>query len=173
MEYSTKRFYGKSITSFFSWFFVLMPYFGALILFIIDGIDALFDFFIAIPISYVFYFIIGIGGIGYVSIGKNIYCPRDFTPSIRYIQGEINISIDHIVGIEFKRMDGNGDGQMQYRMWDYSYLVFYLDDNTTKALYLGRFSPKQYIQIQEEIMKRKPDILLMCSAEDFLKEYKY
>ena len=69
-------------------------------------------------------------------------------------------------------MEGNSDGLLQYRMWNYTYLVFHLSNDTTKALYLLRFSPKQYIQIQEELLKRKPDILVLCSAEDFLGKYK-
>ena len=172
MQCTIKRFYGKSIISYISWLFVLSPYLALFIIVTIDGMNFLWDLPFAILISYLFYFTIGIGGIGYVSIGKRIYCPKDLTPRVRYIQGKIDIPIEKVIGIEFKRMDGNSDGLMQYRMWDYSYLVFHLDDDTTKALYLVKFSTNQYIQIQKEILKLKPDILILCSAEEFIKKFK-
>ena len=172
MECRTKRIWGRSITSYFSWLFVLLPYLVWASLVIEVGPTMLWDFPFAILISYIFYFVIGIGGIGFVSIGESVACVRDWTPSFRYIQGKLSLKIEDIVGIEFKRMEGNSDGLLQYRMWNYTYLVFHLSNDTTKALYLLRFSPKQYIQIQEELLKRKPDILVLCSAEDFLGKYK-
>jgi len=173
MECRTKRIWGKSVISYISWFFILLPYLVLASLAIASGPNILWYFPLAMLLSYIFYFGIGIAGIGCVSIGEKVSCARDWTPSFRYIQGKLNFKIEKIVGIEFRRMEGNSDGLLQYGMWDYSYLVFHLSDNTTKALYLTKFSPKQYVQIQEELLKRKPDILVLCSAEEFLKKYKY
>ncbi len=173
MECRTKRIWGKSVISYISWFFILLPYLVLALLAIGNGPKMLWDFPLAILFSYIFYFVIGIGGIGCVSIGKKVACARDWTPHFHYIQGKLSFDVEKIVGIEFRRMEGNSDGLLQLRMWDYSYLVFHLSDNTTKALYLTKFSPKQYVQIQEELLKRKPDILVLCSAEKFLKKYKY
>ncbi len=171
MECTTKRIWGASINAYISWFFVLVPYIALILLSVFEGHYILWGLPIVIVLSYLLYFIIGIAGIGYVSIGDKIYCPRDLTPRIQYIQGKLDFAIDQVVGIEFRRMEGNSEGLLQYRMWDFSYLVFYLEDNSTKALYLLRFSPKQYKQIQNEIIKRKSDILVLCSSDEFLKKY--
>ena len=173
MECHTKRIWGKGVTSYISWFFILLPYAVSIFLVIMDRPKMLWDLPFAILLSYFFYITIGIGGLGYVSIGENIRTNRDLTPSFRYIQGKLDIKTKDIVGIEFTRLDGNSDGLLQYRMWDYSYLVFHLNNNTTKALFLLRFSKKQYHQIQEELIKHNPDILVLCSAEEFLAKYKH
>ena len=47
-------------------------------------------------------------------------------------------------------------------------LVFYLKDNTKKALCMNKFSLKQYSQIENEILKRNPEILVYRSAEEFV-----
>ena len=173
MDCSSKRIYAFGLMAYISWFGVALPYITLLVIIILHGIIMACFIPAAFALSYLFYYIIGISGIGYVSIGKRIKCPRDWTPTSRFCQGKLDFPIDDVFGIEFKRMDGNSEGYLLPRMWDFTFLVFYLKDGSTKALYLNRFSTKQYLEIQSELLKRKPDILLFCSAQDFLKLFKY
>ena len=43
MQCTIKRFYGKSIISYISWFFVLSPYLALFIIVTIDGMNFLWD----------------------------------------------------------------------------------------------------------------------------------
>ena len=167
----TKRYWGKSITSVVAWIMVLFPY-----LIIIPALSLRVDALLfvtlgAVVVSYVFYVIAGIFGIGHVSIGERVRCQRDWAPPFYYIQGKLDFAVKDITVIEFGHLEGNSDGIPMYRMWDLSYLFFYLSDGSTKVLYLGRYSPRQYIQIQKRLLDINPSIEVLYSAEDFIKKF--
>ena len=108
---------------------------------------------------------------GFLKISENTICvPNDLTFKNSRIQHKEIINIHDIIAIEFLEEDCTSNGSKI--SWRYTgtppYLKLIMKDESIKRIYLGKYSHKTWIKIEELIIKNR-DILVLKDAKSFIK----
>lgn len=163
----------NSIYSYISRVFVYSPIILGSILFSNFPKEAYF-FVGGFILSYLLYICNFCWYLGFIKFKKEyIYTPNDFVPRLTRLQYKEKIYYKDIFSIEFKDADGNSIGKQLWKADSISYLEIITNDSCVHRIAIGKYSHRQWKQIEIEFIKYIPNVLIIRNAEELIKYRKY
>ncbi len=168
-----KIFVANSIYSYISRLVVYFPFILGTILSSTLFPKDVFFFIGGIILSYLLYCCNFCWFLGYLKFKKEfLYIPSDFAPRISRLQYKEKIYYDEICAIEFKFRDGNSRGKPLWKADCINYLEIITNDNCIHRIAIGKYSHRQWKKIENEIVNRTHDVLVLQKADELIKKIK-
>ena len=169
-----KIFLANSVFSYINRIFVYSPIIVAIII-SINNFNYIFEFIaIGLFLSYIIYSCNFCWYMGFLIFRYDfLYTPNDFVTKVTRLQYREKIFYNDICAIEYKDMDGNSIGKKLWKANNVSYIEITTNDNHIHRLAIGKYSHKQWKNIEKEIIKRVPNVLILKSADALIKYRKH
>ena len=169
-----KIFLANSVLSYISRIFVYFPIVVAIILSINNSNLLVVFIVIGSLMSYLLYNCNFCWYLGFLKFTNEfIYTPNDFVSKITRLQYKEKIYYKDICAIEFRDIDGNSNGESLWKASCISYIEITTNDNFLHRIAIGKYSHKQWKNIEKEFTERVPDLLILKNADELIKFRKY
>ena len=173
----TTRMLGRNPIIFLIVVILLLPLILPPIGFIFIGNTDLWPLMLMIAIPwFAFFFYCGAPEfLGLISFSEDKLTVRTVKPRCFSLEPfAFRIDYHDICGISFRLRDGdrNDEVSMKMRAWDVAMVELTANDDSKRYILLFPFAKKQWIRLENELLKRNPEILVLDTAKELIEKTK-